>query len=226
MKTLNVIVMVMFSLQIVAQENTPKRTISTIVQREDKLILNLTSDNWGSLSPEIKSKPFRSRGFSFLIMNERMIKTGNFGFGAGVGFMSQNVHTNAYPENSGINNSSTTLVSIPDSLYDINKLSLNFITAAIELRIHTNLNEQRERFKINLGFLAGYLVQSHTKFEGKYGKYKGYNIKNLNKLQYGLVARIGYSNYAINGYYSLVDVFKTGKGPELIPYSIGISFTF
>lgn len=226
MKTLNVIVMVMFSLQIFAQENTPKRTISTIVQREDKLILNLTSDNWGSLSPEIKSKPFRSRGFSFLIMNERLNKTGNFGFGAGVGFMSQNVHTNAYPENSGINNSSTTLVSIPDSLYDINKLSLNFITAAIELRIHTNLNEQRERFKINLGFLAGYLVQSHTKFEGKYGKYKGYNIKNLNKLQYGLFARIGYSNYAINGYYSLVDVFKTGKGPELIPYSIGISFTF
>ena len=218
--------MVMFSLQIVAQENTPKRTISTIVQREDKLILNLTSDNWGSLSPEIKSKPFRSRGFSFLIMNERMNKTGNFGFGAGVGFMSQNVHTNALLNNSGSSNSSTTLVSIPDDLYDINKLSLNFITAAIELRIHTNLNEQRERFKINLGFLAGYLVQSHTKFEGKYGKYKSYNIKNLNKLQYGLFARIGYSNYAINGYYSLVDVFKTGKGPELIPYSIGISFTF
>lgn len=99
---------------IICSGKCTQKTISSIVQREDKLILNLTSDNWGYRSSSIKSKPLRSRGFSFLLMNERMNKTGNFGFG---------------------------------------------------------------------------------------------------------------SNYAINGYYSLVDVFKIGKGPELNPYSIGISFT-
>ena len=226
MKRLNVIAMVLFSLQLFAQESPTPKSISKIVQREDKLILNLTSDNWAKLSSDFKSKPIRSRGFSFLIMNERMSKSGNLGLGAGLGFMSQNVHTNAYPDDTTINGTASVLMKIPDSLYEVNKLSLNFITAAIEIRIHSNENKKRERFKFSLGMLAGYLVQNHIKFDGKYGKTKIYNIKHLNNFQYGVEGRIGYSNFGINGYYSLVDVFEKGKGPELIPYSIGISFTF
>ena len=140
--------------------------------------------------------------------------------------MSQNVHTNATLIDTTSNESNYALSVIPDSLYTLNKLSLNFITAALEIRIRSIENKNGHRFKFNVGILGGYLLQSHAKLDGKYGKYKTYGIKHLNKFQYGLTGRIGYSNYAFHVYYSLVDVFKKGEGPELIPYSLGISFTF
>ena len=227
MKRLNVTVMVLFSLQLFAQESTTSKAISNIVQKEDKFILNFTSDNWGKLSSDIVSKPFRSHGFSFLFMDDRMNKTGNLGFGAGIGFMSQNVHTNGYFVDTTSDESAYIFGKIPDNLdYKVNKLSLNFITAALEIRIRSNENKRRERFKFSFGITAGILIQSHTKYEDKNGKIKLYNVEHLNNFQYGVHGRLGYSNYAINGYYSLVDVFEKGNGPELIPYSIGISFTF
>ena len=48
----------------------------------------------------------------------------------------------------------------------------------------------------------------------------------LNYFQYGVTGRIGYGSVALSGYYSLVDVFKKDKGPELTPLNVGISFTF
>jgi len=227
MNRLSFIIMVLLSLPVFAQDNTTKNTFSEYYTREDKLILNFTLDHWSKLSPDINSKDFRSRGFSFLIMQEMKNKSGRVGLGAGLGFTSQNVHTDAYLVDTTSTESGYIFEKIPDSLeYTLNKLSLNFITAALEIRIHTNVNKKRERFKFNFGITGGILVQSHTKYDDKNGKIKTYNVRYLNDFQYGLSGRIGYSNYALYGYYSLVDVFEEGKGPELIPYSFGISLTF
>ncbi len=227
MKNLVIFTLVLLSLGSSAQDKPLKKEVANYVQREDKLILNFTSDNWSGLPAEFTSKPFRSRGFSFLLMNDRMNASGNFGVGLGLGFMSQNVHTDAAVIDTTADESSASLIKIPDSLnYDLNKLSLNFITAALELRFRTNLNSHGERFKFSFGVVAGILVQSHTKYEDDSGKFKTYHVKHLNNFQYGLSGRIGYDNYAFTGYYSLANVFQDGEGPELTPYSLGISFTF
>lgn len=55
---------------------------------------------------------------------------------------------------------------------------------------------------------------------------KGLNVIVMLLVCTELMGRIGYGNYAINGYYSLVDILVKEKGRELIPYSVGISFTF
>jgi hypothetical protein len=226
-KSFSIFILLLLSIQSFAQDKPINKEVANYIQREDKLIMNLTSDNWSGLPSEFTSKPFRSRGFSFLLMNDRMNKTGNYGVGLGLGFMSQNVHTNALVVDTTVNETSASLQKIPDSLnYNLNKLSLNFITASVELRFRTNLNKQGERFKFNVGFLAVILVQSHTKYDDDNGKFKTYHVKYLNTFQYGLTGRIGYDNYALTAYYSLVDVFKDGEGPSLTPYSLGISFTF
>ncbi len=204
-----------------AQDTTNKALV--FYHREDMIVLNFTSDNWTDIPSGIESKPLRSRGFSFLLMTEKMNNKGNVGFGAGLGFMSQNVHTNAYIVDTG---SASYLSPIPDSVgMDLNKLSSNFITAALELRLRTNENKRHNTFKFSLGIQAGYLVQSHIKYEDENGKIKTYDIEHLNTFQYGIEGRIGYNKIALNGYYSLVPVFEDGKGPEMTPYSIGISLT-
>ncbi len=224
---LKVIVLIVLACNLNGYAQDSKLKIPAIPQKEDQLIVSITSDNWSGLSSTLESKPIRSRGFSLLLMTDRMRPSGNFGVGFGLGFNSQNVHTNAIVADTTVNGSFSSLIKIPDSLgYKYNKLSLNFITAALEIRLRSNENSKGHRFKLSAGIMAGFLLQSHTKYKDKNGKFKTYNIDHLNNFQYGIEARLGYHNYAINGYYSLVNVFKDKKGPELTPYSIGVSFTF
>mgnify|MGYP003377147226 FL=1 len=115
---------------------------------------------------------------------------------------------------------------LPDSVdYDINKLSLNYLDLALEFRIHSKENESHKRFKLSLGVKGGWLFQDHTKYKDEDMKSKSYNLDHLNAFQYGLTARMGYSKLGVNGYYALSGIFEKDKGPDLVPFSIGISFT-
>ena len=206
-----------------AQNSTATSPTQYLAEKEDQMILVITSDNWDKLPSYIKAKPIRSRGFNMLFMAETMKSTASIGLGYGIGFSSQNVHTDGIIVDTINNGLNSTLVPIPDSLgYELNKLSLNFLTGALEFRIRTAENEAGHRFKVSLGILGGLLLQSHTKYEDKDGKVKGYNVQHLNKFQFGATARLGYGKFTLFGYYSFVDVFKEGRGIELTPYSIGL----
>lgn len=222
-KILPLFIAVIFSYTSFAQDKNPM-SIPKIISKQDKLLLNLNWDNWLNTTTGVDVKAFRSRGFSFLIMNEKPFGEGNFAIAWGLGFSSQNVHSNTTPTYND-DGSKTYLTPIPSTTdYDLNKLSCNFIDAAFELRLRSNENEHSKRFKITAGIKAGYLVQSHTKFETDDMKIKTYNIKNLNKFQYGLTGRIGYARWGFSGYYSLINLFKDGKGPDVVPVSIGLSY--
>jgi len=197
-------------------------SIAKIAAKQDRLILNLNWDNWLKTTTGLEVKGFRSRGFSFLLMNEKVIGEGHTAFAWGLGFSSQNVHSNSFPTYN--EDGSKTFLSPIQNSYDLNKLSCNFVDAALEFRFRTSENESRKRFKISAGLKGGYLVQSHTKYEDDNGKFKTYDIKNLNKFQYGVIGRIGYGKWGVSGYYSFVNLFKDGKGPELVPVSIGLSY--
>jgi hypothetical protein len=219
--------MMLFSTSLFSQENTSKTKMPSIPDKEDMLIVSITSDNWEDLPSNIESKPFRSRGFAIHFMNEVMNKSGTFGLGGGLGFMSQNVHTDGIIIDTVENGAGSVLQPLPDSVdYNVNKLSLNFLTLSMEFRVRTKENSHGERFKLSAGMLAGILLQAHTKYSDDDQKYKQHKIKHLNDFQYGFTARVGYSNYALSGYYSMVEVFDNKKSTKLIPYSIGISFTF
>lgn len=50
--------------------------------------------------------------------------------------------------------------------------------------------------------------------------------KSLNMLRYGTTVRAGYSTLQLYGTYYFTPLFKTGKGPELYPFEVGVSFSF
>lgn len=222
MKKILIFLCLLISFQLSAQK---KPDISKVAARSDKMIAGLTFDNWLDLPAGVETDMFRSRGFDLLIMNEKMNTAGTFGLGYGFGFNSQNVHSNAYIYDS-TDKSFTGLVPIPDSVsYDLNKLSLNYLNLALELRLRSKPNEKGKSFKFSAGIKGGLLLQSHTKYKDDDGKFKSHGIHNLNDFQYGLTARLAYGKWGIGGYYSLAGIFKDKKGPELIPYSVGIYTT-
>ncbi len=208
-------------------QNTPdtKPSLKKVGSMQDNLILSLGLTNWVTVPSQVEVNILQSREFSLMMMGERMIPSGKLGFGFGLGFSSQNVHSDAVL-NTTIDGSKSYFTKLHDSLdYSVNKVSLNFIDAQLELRLHTAPNQKARRFKFSLGLKGGVLLQSHEKFKDDDATYKRSGIANLNKYQYGLVSRLGYGNVAIGGYYSLVEIFKVGKGPELVPYTIGIYLT-
>lgn len=134
-KLFSLAAIVIFSLSTQAQE-TPAPSSSMpgalgkIAAADDLFIVSITSDNWMNLPSTIEAKPLRSRGFSFLIMKEKMGKAGHFGLGYGFGISSQNVHTDAvfYYDDVAKRNY---FAVVPDSFdLETNKLSLNFIDRA------------------------------------------------------------------------------------------------
>jgi hypothetical protein len=78
----------------------------------------------------------------------------------------------------------------------------------------------------------GFLIDSHTKYIGDdyifdgtdriHVKFK--DVRNIEKFRYGVTARFGWKFINLTGFYSLTGLFKKGKGPDLYPISVGISF--
>jgi hypothetical protein len=192
---------------------------------QDNLIISLGLTNWLSVPSNVKVNTLQSREFGVLMMGERMVPSGVVGLGFGLGFSSQNVHSDAM-----LIHDTDSLVTYFEAIpkerdMKVNKISLNFIDAQLEVRIHTKPNTREKHFKLSAGIKGGILVQSHRKYKDKMNNYKTSGLADLNKYQYGLIARVGYGNFAIGGYYSMVEIFKDKKGPELTPYTLGLYMT-
>lgn len=188
---------------------------------DEKLIIDINLDNWLNIPDSIKTKTFRSRGMNLYFMKDMPFGASPFSFGIGLGISSHNVHSNAAVTYSG---DTTFLSPVSSSIsYDLNKLSINYLDIPLELRFRTKGNT---KFKWALGFKAGYLINSHTKYRDKEGKIKVYDIDNLMKYRYGVSTRIGIGQINLTGFYSLSPLFTGGMGPDVIPYSFGISLTY
>ncbi|HNS12738.1 MAG TPA: outer membrane beta-barrel protein [Bacteroidia bacterium] len=200
-------------------------SLKKVSSMQDNLILGIGLTNWLSVPAQVETETFMSREFSVIMMGERMTSSGIIGLGFGIGFNSQNVAHDASLTKSS-DGQKTVMTKIPKEIdYSINKLSLNFIDAQLELRLHSKPNKKQKRFKLSAGMKAGLLLQSHTKYKDDSGTYKVAGVSNINKYQYGITSRLGYANWAIGGYYSLVGIFKDDKGPELVPYSVCLYLT-
>jgi len=104
------------------------------------------------------------------------------------------------------------------------KLAISYLNVPLLLEFQLPVNHNEGRLFVNAGIIGGVKIGSHTKV--KYGdkKDKDRDGFNLNSFNYSATARIGYKDISLFAKYSLTPLFQTGKGPELTPFTIGISF--
>lgn len=104
------------------------------------------------------------------------------------------------------------------------KLAVSYLTVPILFEFQIPVNQNEGRLFVNAGLVGGVKIGSHTKVKHGGTKDKDHSGFNLNPFKYEATARIGYKDVSLFGSYSLNSLFQSGKGPNLTPFTIGISF--
>ena len=105
------------------------------------------------------------------------------------------------------------------------KLHVNYLTAPLMLEIKTPLRMGSSRLYLAGGVIGSLYIGSHTKY--KYHnktKEKSKSNYHINQWKYDVTGRIGFGDFCVFANYSMTSLFKDGRGPEIHPLMIGISF--
>jgi len=188
----------------------------------DRLIIEVNRTTWLNPPPGIKIS-LRSIGVNFSMMFDKPLGKSNFSLGYGLGIFSHNLHSNAdfiYQLDSTNKNPVTMLIP-KNSDWVLNRYGQKILEIPLEVRFRTKTDFI---FKIHIGGKIGYVVSDFIKIKDSDGKFKIFDIKNIEPLRYGVHFRIGCEQLCLTACYYLNEVFKKDKGPiGVIPYSIGLA---
>ena len=111
---------------------------------------------------------------------------------------------------------------VDDSNFKKSKLTVSYLTLPIMLEWQIPVNDRSNYFFISGGMIGGLNLGSHTKIKANSAKSKDKGSFNVNPFKYSVIGRIGLRDFSVYATYSLSNLFKDNKGPELTPFTIGI----
>ena len=153
-----------------------------------------------------------------------------FGLLTGVGFEFNDYHFDG--NNSIQKDSSGVIVTKDDYTSSLikSKLSTDYLTVPLLLELQLLKGKRRKRIHITGGVIGGIKLGSHSKViyrdSGKRQKDKSKDDFNISALRYGFTARVGYRALHLYSNYYPTPFFEKNAGPELYPFSVGLSFAF
>lgn len=201
----------------------------------DHFLLQLGVTNWAGRSDSLHTKGL-SRSFNMYFMFDFPFKSNpRLSVGIGVGVGTDNIYF------------SKTYIGIKDvtsyiQFQDVSdtthfkkyKLGTAVLEAPLELRFSSHPETPNKSFKVALGIKGGLLLNAHTKgktWQSSTGttliayteKQTSKRFFNSNRFQ--ATARVGYGVFSLFGSYQLNPVFKQGVGPDVRPYTIGLTLS-
>jgi hypothetical protein len=222
----------------ITTENNSKKSWSKLDlsnRSNDHFMIQYGGDSWATTIDSVKPSGF-SRHFNAYFMLDKPFKTNpHFSVGLGAGIGSSNMFFDK--TNVDIKATGTKLpFSKVDSTdhYKKFKLTTVFVEAPVELRYASNPGNSNKSFKVALGAKIGTLINAHTKgktLQNKSGQTIGDYItkvstkKFFNTTRLAATARIGYGILSLSGSYQITTLLKDGAGPEIRPYSIGVTIS-
>lgn len=110
--------------------------------------------------------------------------------------------------------------------YNKSKLVTSYLTLPLMFEFQTNSKSKTNSFHVGIGVLSGLRIGTHTKLKTENGRGdtdKQFGSTAMNPFKLDAMARIGWGKLNLYGKYSLISLFKDNRGPELYPFSVGIS---
>ena len=235
-----------FSLLLHSQNNPPSTTkkkdwskVKLVNRANDHFMLQYGITNWAGKPDSIKTKGF-SRSFNFYIMLDMPFKTDpRFSIAAGPGIGVDNMFFEKTTVTITNHLNPLEFKDLADTNH-FNKYKLvnAFAELPLELRFVLNPENTNKSFKVAIGAKVGLQMSAHTK--GKEWKDKNGNLvvgfddkfiqKNKDKYFFNgnrLVGmfRVGYGNLSLFTTYQIGSLIKEGLGPQVKPYTIGLTIS-
>jgi hypothetical protein len=110
-----------------------------------------------------------------------------------------------------------------DQKVEKSKLTASYLTVPLLLEFQIPVNGRSNRLFISGGLIGGINLGSHTKVKYDHSKEKDRGSFNINPFKCSATVRAGFNDLSLYASYGLTPLFKNDKGPELFPFSIGIS---
>jgi len=181
-------------------------------------------DNWMDLNAS-KSVTF---SINFLQYNIGLQKhKNNFGMVLGAGWTFYNYRTDQPFIFKRHEDTGETIGVRTDRNVEKNKITTSFINIPMLFEWQIPGSEPFHRFYISAGPYCGFKIGGHTKMvykeNGDRTKDKGKDDINLTAFQYGAMVRVGYRFINLYASYNFSTFYTENRGPELYPFTIGIS---
>ena len=216
-------------------KKTPRQTIDLSNRAGDHFLIQIGYDSWANKPDSINTKGF-SRSLNMYLMFDFPFKTNpqfSVAIGAGIG------SSNIFFEKMELDIAGSTSTLRFRNTADTNnfkkyKLVTAYLEAPIELRFTLDPLNPNKSFKVALGAKIGTLLNAHTKGKNLLNS-AGNNINSYTKKENSkryfngnrIVAtgRVGFGSFTLFGTYQINNFIKEGSGPDIKPYSIGLTIS-
>lgn len=192
----------------------------------DRFMLTLFTDIWQDEPQGMELKSIQ-RGVSIRAMQDMPLGRSSFSAAVGLGFTSNNLYSDhRYSFDPALDGFD--FFPITED-YDKNKLSLNYLDLPVELRFRSR--DPNRRFRLYTGLKLGYLVNAHTKYEGKvthpWGerstRIKEHKLDNISSYRIGLTTMVGYRSVNLHLHYPLTSLFEDNSARDMSAISLGLT---
>ncbi len=237
-KILSVLVFSLLATALFAQDSTARKNTRSLANRaNDHLLIQLGYAGWGGAPDSVNNlKNGLSKSINVYLMWDFPFKTNpklSMAFGPGIS-TDHILFSKAYI---GIKDLTTTMRFSNRSDTDHfkkTKIATAYLEAPVEFRYTADPFNSDKSFKMAIGVKVGTLLSAHTrssKYENKSGnslndyveKESSKRFFNRNRLVG--TARVGIGHLSLYGSYQLTPLFKEGMGPQVHPFSIGITLS-
>ncbi len=107
---------------------------------------------------------------------------------------------------------------------DKSKIVASYLNIPLLFEAQIPSDQNRCTAFISAGVFGGFKIGSHTKVVYADGdKNKSRDDININPFQYGAMVQVGYKIIKLYATYNFSTLYENDKGPELYPYSVGIT---
>ena len=181
--------------------------------REDQFYVSVTYNALTNLPNNVSQNSFSTGVHVGAIRDFPLNKRRNIALALGLGYS-----FNSFNQNIRISRSNpTTYTIIEASNFSKNNFSQHFLEVPFEFRWRTSKADSYKFWRVYTGLKLGYLIASKSVFEDGSTSESQRNIKDLNRLQYGLTLSVGYNTWNGYIYYGLHPIFDGVSTTSLQP---------
>lgn len=214
---------------------TNKTKVDLSNRSNDHFLLQFGLANWASAPDSAKPSGF-SKSFNVYFMFDFPFKTNpKLSIALGPGIATD--HILFKEKHVGI---ADRVASIPFSdrsdttHFKKTKLATAYLEAPIEFRYTADPANAGKSFKFAVGVKIGTMISAHTRNsklqDSNDNLINDYVMKEsskafFNKNRLSAMARIGLGHFTLFGSYQLTPLFKDGNGPQVKPFSIGLTLS-